>query len=58
MTVFLICLAAAVAGGALYFFCSPMPIVRLLRLGGDAPSGWPAGEEDALKHVQVLRDLP
>ncbi len=58
MTVFLICLAAVVVGGALYFFCSPMPIVRLLRRGGDAPSSWPAGEEDTLERVQVLRDLP
>ncbi len=58
MIIFLLCLAAAAAGGVLYFLCSPMPIVRLLRRGGDAPASWPAGEEDALERVQVLRDIP
>lgn len=54
MPIILTLLAAAV----LYFACSPMPIVRLLRRGGDAPAGWPAGEEDAPERVEVLRDLP
>lgn len=51
-------LLAVMAAAVLYFICSPMPIVRLLRRGGDAPAGWPAGEEDAPEQVEVLRDLP
>lgn len=51
-------LAAGAAGAALYFFCSPMPVVRLLRRGGDAPASWPEGEEETLKQVEVRRDLP
>lgn len=57
MPIILILLAVLV-GAVLYFTCSPMPIVRLLRRGGDAPSGWPAGGEDAPQRVEVLRDLP
>ena len=55
---FLLIGLAALVCAAGYFLCSPMPIVRLLRRGGDAPSGWPAGEEDALRWVEVFRDLP
>lgn len=47
-------LLAALAAAVLYFVCSPMPVVRLLRRGGDAP----AGEENAPQRVEVLRDLP
>lgn len=51
-------LAVVAVAAALYFFCSPMPIVRLLRKGGDAPAGWPEGEEHTPEQVEILRDLP
>ena len=47
----------AFAGGAAYFCCSPMPIVRLLRRGKDAQASWPAGEEDAENRVETICDL-
>ncbi len=47
----------ALLGAALWFFCSPMPIVRLLRRGGDAPAAWPADEPDAADRVTIEKDL-
>lgn len=55
--IWLIVIISIVAAGILYFLCSPMPIVRLLRKGGDAPSAWPKGEENSPEKVDVRRDL-
>lgn len=47
----------AAGGVTIWFCCSPMPVVRMLRKGGDAPSGWPEDEPDAAIQVNVEKDL-
>ena len=47
----------AILAFGLYFCCSPMPIVRLLRRGEDAPPGLPADYADHASKVEFQKDL-
>lgn len=51
-----ICLLLA-AGAVLYWNCSPMPVVRLLRKGEDGGLSVPEGYEEACRGITVKKDI-
>lgn len=50
-------IAAALVGFVLYFICSPMPVVRILRRKMDGEITKPDDYDDALKKIDIIRDL-
>lgn len=50
-------IALLIVGGVLYFLCSPMPVVRLIRRGDRFPVTYPAGYDAVKARVEIRRDL-
>lgn len=50
-------IALIIIAGVLYFVCSPMPVVRLLRRKMDGEITMPENCRDAVENVEIHRDL-
>ena len=46
-----------VAAAFLYFICSPMPVVRLLRRGMEDDLGYPGDYDSVKEQVEIHKDL-
>lgn len=55
--IFLGIAAALIGGGLLYLFCSPMPVVRLIRRGDNFSVTYPPDYEAISEQVEILRNL-